>query len=337
MLQENIFTKPYMRFVLLLIPVFLTIPLILMLGFLRDNASRQEEIAVLKDEVVKLQSKIEILENEREKISSLEKEAEDLREKVAEYEKELEVRDSKIRGLEEKNAAYEETLKDMEEKLKLYGVAGITGNENQKVAYLTFDDGPSKNTDKVLDILKKYGIKATFFVIGNENMKDKYKRILDEGHAIGNHTYSHDYSKIYSSVEAFFEDFDKLNSLLKEYTGQTTEIFRFPGGSHNTVSNQAGGSEIIHSIVDEASKRGYKYFDWNVSSGDASVGGGVLSKDTIVNNVLSTTRNRKSIIVLMHDTAAKDTTVEALPEIIEGLAAQGYKFGVLSKYLQKMK
>lgn len=332
MLQENTRTGPFIRLVLLLISVFLMIPVVLMFGFLQEsNASRQKEITLLKDEIVKLQNERKSLEK---KISSIEKEAEDLKKKVTEYEEELEAKDSKIRELEEKNSTYEEILKDMEEKLKLYGAAGVTDNKNQKVAYLTFDDGPSINTDKVLDILKKYGIKATFFVVGKENMKDRYKRILDEGHVIGNHTYSHEYGKIYSSVEAFFEDVDKLNSLLEEFTGQTTEILRFPGGFHNTVSKAAGGSDIMQKIADEALKRGYKYFDWNVTSGDATVAGGVLPKDTIVKNVLSTTRNRKNIIVLMHDTASKNTTVQALPDIIEGLAAQGYKFGVLSKYVQ---
>ncbi|AUS94995.1 hypothetical protein CDQ84_12980 [Clostridium thermosuccinogenes] len=333
--QEHPGVKPSMSFFLIIIPVLLAIiPVLAAFSLLQENrTSNEQRVSALEEEIQRLEEERDSL---KEKISALEKEASALKEENTGFRQDIEEKDSKIEHLQEEKKEYEDRLKDMEEKLKLYGAAGITENKNQKVAYLTFDDGPSENTEKVLDILSKYKIKATFFVVGRQNMPERYKRILKEGHAIGNHTYSHDYSKIYSSVDAFFEDFDKLNSLLEAFTGQTTDIFRFPGGSHNTVSKSAGGSEIIKEIIEEASKRGYKYFDWNVTASDATLAGGMVPKETIVNNVLSGTKGRKNIIVLMHDAGSKDTTVEALPEIIEGLSAQGYKFGVLSKYVQGM-
>ncbi len=234
-----------------------------------------------------------------------------------------------IEQMEEENEATKkqmEALKEQVEELELKNLSKekIKEEENLKIAYLTFDDGPSGNTPKILDILKQKDITATFFVIGNPDMKDTYKRIVDEGHALGNHTYGHDYNKIYKSPETFFADVDKLNDLLEEATGQRTKILRFPGGSNNTVSRHAGGSGIMSVMIDAVVGDGYRYFDWNVDSQDASKA--KQSKDVIVKSVLNGANSTNKAVILMHDAAAKTTTVDALPEIIDGLTQKGFIF-----------
>lgn len=184
--------------------------------------------------------------------------------------------------------------------------------------YLTFDDGPSSNTDAILDILDDYGVKATFFVTGkaDEESKARYKRIVDEGHTIGMHSYSHQYSNLYSSPEAFKADFSKIQNLIYDATGVESTIYRFPGGSSNKVSN-ADMTEFIK-YVDEM---GVSYFDWNVSCGDAT--SQAYSADELVENVMRDVVKYKTSVVLLHDADTKSTTVQALPKMIESLQEVG--------------
>lgn len=201
----------------------------------------------------------------------------------------------------------------------------------EKIAYLTFDDGPSKNTSKILDTLKKYNIKATFFVNGRTDSQSKqlYKRIVDEGHSIGSHIYSHDYSEIYRSKTAFMNSFNKLQNYIKNLTGVKMDILRFPGGSNNTVSYKYGGKGLMKELTKEMRRQGYVYFDWNVDSTDASVA--LQSKSNIVSSVLNGSKGKKQVVILMHDAAGKTTTPQALPEIIEGLKKQGFQFDRITK------
>ena len=183
--------------------------------------------------------------------------------------------------------------------------------------YLTFDDGPSAETDRILDILKEYNVKATFFVIGktDENSVKAYQRIVEEGHTLGMHSYSHQYAQIYASREAFEDDLTSLQDYLFSITGMESTFYRFPGGSSNKVS-KIPMSDLIQCLEE----RNITYFDWNVSSGDAS--GTQLSSQTIINNVMSGINGTlKNYVVLFHDSAAKKTTVDALPEILEQLQA----------------
>ena len=184
--------------------------------------------------------------------------------------------------------------------------------------YLTFDDGPSENTDKILDILDDYGIKATFFVNGREDEESlaAYKRIVDEGHTIAMHSYSHKYSEIYSSLDAFKKDYEKIQNLIYDTTGVESMYYRFPGGSSNRVSN-AHMSDYIKFL----NEQGIVYFDWNVSSGDAT--SQAFTADELVENVMSDVVKYKTSVVLMHDAKTKSTTVQALPEIIEALQKSG--------------
>lgn len=186
----------------------------------------------------------------------------------------------------------------------------------ERKIYLTFDDGPSSNTDRILDILKEYDVKATFFVIGNtdERSLNSYRRIVDEGHTLGMHSYSHRYHEIYQSVEAFGADLTKLQELLYAETGVWCRYYRFPGGSSNTVS-RIGMQELIQYLTE----RDIVYFDWNVASGDAA--SETISASRIVSNCLSGLNDKTEAIVLLHDTAEKSTTVSALPQIIESILA----------------
>lgn len=194
----------------------------------------------------------------------------------------------------------------------------------QKTVYLTFDDGPSKNTGKILDILKKYDIKATFFVIGkdlSEEGIENMKRAAAEGHAIGMHTYSHDYKKIYSSVEDFLSDYDLLRQKLEEQLGFSPTIFRFPGGSYCSY-----GTDIRTELITEMTRRGYSYYDWNVSAEDAV---GTVTAYSIRKNIFPRVYEVTAPVILMHDAPLNNLTAELLPEIIETLLAEGYCFETL--------
>jgi peptidoglycan-N-acetylglucosamine deacetylase len=200
-----------------------------------------------------------------------------------------------------------------------------------KVAYLTFDDGPSGHTDVILDILKQNGVKATFFVIGQESERaiTLYKRMSEEGHKLGNHTFSHDYSKLYRNPDMFMQDVRKLEAFLQTHAGQKPDILRFPGGSNTRLGRKRGQAWLMPQMVKRVKAEGYQYFDWNVSSTDAAQA--VQPKADIVANVLASAKGKDRAIVLMHDVTSKITTVQALPEVIEGLKKQGFRFDTLKK------
>lgn len=198
------------------------------------------------------------------------------------------------------------------------GQEDASDEENVPVrkVYLTFDDGPSSNTDNILDILDTYGVKATFFVTGKEGAKAEasYRRIVEEGHTLGMHSYTHDYSVIYASEEAFMEDMEKLQRYLYDVTGVQSMYIRFPGGSSNKVSDVD-----MRLLITDVHEAGMEYFDWNVSSQDAS--SKPLTKEEILDNCLNSIERFQNCIILMHDAGSKDSTVEALPELIEHIQA----------------
>lgn len=190
---------------------------------------------------------------------------------------------------------------------------------NVKKVYLTFDDGPSTHTEEILRILKENDVKATFFVIGktDDYSKQMYNKIVEEGHTLAMHSYSHDYSSIYSSVKDFKDDLNKIENLLTDVTGQKPKYYRFPGGSSNTVSKVD-----IKKLITYLNEENIIYFDWNVVNGDAESSKPV-PKNKLVKNVMTGIKNYNSCIVLMHDAEPKETTVEALPEIIRRIKKQG--------------
>ena len=190
-------------------------------------------------------------------------------------------------------------------------------NKGKKKVYLTFDDGPSNMTAQILDILSQYNVKATFFVTGKEDEASKilYRRIVDEGHTIALHSYSHRYSEIYESEESFWEDINKLQNLLEETVGFRPTIMRFPGGSSNNASVVA-----MEDLIQTAKEQNFTFFDWNISALDAA--SKRVKAEEIVKNCTNDLNDYSRAMILMHDANTKDTTVEALPQIIEKILEQ---------------
>ncbi len=257
--------------------------------------------------------------------------AEELLERTQlEAQTELDGRQAMIASQQAELAAKEEELGQLQDRINQLQnelEQAQMKNPNQKVAYLTFDDGPSAHTPELLNILKEQNVSATFFVMSTkypQYMKD----IVEQGHAIGLHTYSHRYSEIYKSVDAYFKDLDRIAALVKEQTGQTTELIRFAGGSSNLVSRKYAKG-IMTTLAEEVAERGYRYFDWNCDSSDAV--GKNIPAVTLLKNVKAGVGNKKSVCVLMHDSDGKETTLEALPQIIEYLRDEGYVFATLEQ------
>ena len=199
----------------------------------------------------------------------------------------------------------------------------VVEDKNVKTIYLTFDDGPGPYTNDLLDILAKYDVKATFFVVGNL-YPDVLERMYNEGHAIGAHSLTHDYKKIYSSEEGYFKDLNAILDVIENATGARTNLIRFPGGSSNSVS-KAYNIGIMGRLAQKLNEEGYTYFDWNVSSGDAGE-----TKDTkkIFENITKGIEQYKAPVVLQHDT--KDYSVAAVEDVIVWALEKGYEFGVLT-------
>lgn len=194
--------------------------------------------------------------------------------------------------------------------------------------YLTFDDGPSKNTEKILDILKKYDVKATFFVIEKDDFdeKDLMQRIVDEGHSIGVHTYTHKYDKIYNNINSFVRDFEKIENFIYENTGSTTNLYRFPGGSTNHYIPSKG---LFTEMVAYLESKKYIYFDWNIVSGDDT--NTIYPAQVLADNVLNKIDKQDESIVLFHDAALCKTTPDAVEIIIQKLIGEGYEFDKLTQ------
>lgn len=193
----------------------------------------------------------------------------------------------------------------------------------EKVVYLTFDDGPGRYTEELLDILKKYNVKATFFVTDQfKSYVPLIKRESEEGHTIAVHTLTHKWS-IYDSVETYIKDFNDMNNIVEEYTGAKTNLFRFPGGSSNTIS-RGHSKGVVSAIASEMTKRGYVYFDWNVDSCDAA---GATSSQ-IYKNVTTGIGRKKESVVLMHD--IKRNTIDVIEDIIVYGLNNGYTFDTLN-------
>lgn len=204
------------------------------------------------------------------------------------------------------------------------GASGKGEEVVRKIAYLTFDDGPSEQTSIVLDILKEEGIHATFFLIGEEITAEReeiVKRMVAEGHTIGLHTYCHDYDTIYRSVEDFLADYEKLYKRVYEVTGMKPAIFRFPGGSTNRYAKA-----VIGTIKTEMERRGFQFYDWNVSAEDMV---GTPTRYSIRSNIFKDVFRYNEPVILMHDSAANQLTVSMLKDIIGEIRKGGYDFDTL--------
>ena len=198
---------------------------------------------------------------------------------------------------------------------------------HQKTAYLTFDDGPSENTDKVLKILDKYKIKATFFVVGLNTSKANIKRmkeIVKRGHNIGLHSLTHNYKQVYASLDSFKKDVYAIRDLVKKHTGIDSKLYRFPGGSSNGVSKTN-----MYTIIKWLKSQGFEYYDWNLGGTDAAWP--APSADAIYNAIAMYSKSNSDKIVLLHDSRGKENSVKALPRIIEKLKKEGYKFAKIDE------
>ncbi len=199
---------------------------------------------------------------------------------------------------------------------------------SENTIYLTFDDGPSTVTNKILDILKNNNVPATFFVMGTHiyDYQDTIRREYQDGHTVALHTNTHNYQYVYTHENNYFEDLNSINNKVYEITGHRSHIVRFPGGSSNTVSKKYNPG-VVTRIANELIKNDYFYFDWNADSGDAS---GKLNAEQIYHN---TTLNLKpgTNIVLMHDTNAKQSTADALDSIIKYGKEKGYTFARITR------
>lgn len=196
----------------------------------------------------------------------------------------------------------------------------------RKVVYLTFDDGPSDKTQAVLDILDEYDCKATFFVVGAwpeyaYQIGEEYRR----GHTVGMHTYSHDYAQVYASKSAYFADLDAIAGVVREQIGYVPCFIRFPGGSSNAVSARYS-KRIMSALVNDVQAAGYQYYDWNASCGDGSV----YSADELYAFACEFD-DQENVVMLCHDSATKQSTVDALPRIIEHYQSLGYTFEAIDR------
>lgn len=192
-------------------------------------------------------------------------------------------------------------------------------SEGARKVYLTFDDGTSEQTDRVLDILAQYGVKATFFVTahGGEENAARYRRIVAEGHSIGLHSVTHNYQQVYASIESYIADVEGIRQFVKDTTGVDSHLYRFPGGSSNSVSNIP-----MEECIRYLNQNGYRYFDWNIDTSDS------VNRNQSVEEFLSRVfggaiDKYHNSVILMHDSARQDITVAALPQLIEGIQARG--------------
>lgn len=201
------------------------------------------------------------------------------------------------------------------------GTAGTALDSDNRIrVYLTFDDGPSSNTDEILDILKKYNVKGTFFVVGKKGAENEklYRRIVAEGSTLGMHSYSHDYEQIYSSLDAFQTDLHKIQNYLYDVTGVWTTYYRFPGGSSNTASKTD-----MTELEAYLGRENITYFDWNIYGGDN------VSSASILRNIENSADGNSENMILLHDASDKDATVRALPHIIEYYQAEPDKYQIV--------
>ena len=196
----------------------------------------------------------------------------------------------------------------------------------EKTAYLTFDDGPSDRTDEILAVLAEKDVKATFFVTGKSDPADleRMRKIVEAGHTIGMHSFSHDYALVYGSVESFLDEFHQNFVQIREATGVTPTVFRFPGGSINGYD-----ASFYREIISEMIRRGFVPFDWNISSEDAA-SNRLVPTGELVENVVRNANGKVRAFILFHDSEPKSTSVQAVGPVIDQLRQMGYTLSAIT-------
>ena len=275
----------------------------------KDNSGLNEK---LEENTAKLEEKEKYIEGQKEYIS-------ELSEQIQDFGKEDSEEDSSQDGWyspSKSDDPYPNLYADKDD---------LPVQSGQKYVYLTFDDGPSSLTPKVLDLLDQYDAHATFFVVTNNNEEyaEYLSEIVNRGHSLGLHSYSHNYNQIYRSVDAFLEDYEKIYDWVYEETdGYSPCLFRFPGGSNN------GSSYVVNNIIKEMERRGFTHYDWNVSSGDGS---SLTTTENIIDNTCSNVGYIDNPVILMHDGSGKNATLAALPTVLQKLSDAGYEFRSLDQ------
>lgn len=291
------------KVIICLVIVFAVVPTIICGMLMVKVVMLEKQIKKLKTDLIQARAQVETLMlNETEGIET---------EVMNEVETNVKTESEEVTMPDSEQEFFE--VNDVDEAAQ---TAEIVEKQDGKKVYLTFDDGPSSNTDAILDVLKEYDVKATFFVIAKSDDESVrlYNRIVDEGHTLAMHSYTHAYGQIYADIDNYKNDVLTLQSYLYEVTGINPVIYRFPGGSSNTVM-----AVNIQECIAFLEEEGIKYFDWNVSSGDATGNG--YSPEEIAQNVIEGVKKQDEAVVLLHDANSKDATVEALPIFIEQLLA----------------
>lgn len=247
------------------------------------------------------------------------KRVEDLGSRINKLEKQLKKNQSERDKLQEQLDDTKKQLKEKQEELEK-NQAAVADDPDKPNVYLTFDDGPSENTDKILDTLAKNNIRATFFCIAQKGAdnESRYKRIVKEGHTLGMHSYTHDYKTVYADLSSFEKDVTDISDYLYKVTGVRPKYYRFPGGSSNRVS-KVPMAECIRYL----NESGLTYFDWNAQNDDAT--GKKYTSAQLIQHAMKNVRVAGSnVVLLMHDEQTKTATAEALPKLIRQLKNAGY-------------
>ena len=278
-------------------------------------------------------SKIKVYEKQKYTYENLKKENNKLKIEIANETKRGEKLEDSYKSLNEKKESLEKVINEKEaekEREAKEQNQDYTKKVTGKVIYLTFDDGPSNYTEDILNTLDKYDVKATFFVTCSGSLDKHAKKIIEKGHTIGLHTCTHRYNIIYSSEENYFNDLNSISNKVEELTGYKSKYIRFPGGSSNTISRFNKG--IMTRLTQKVTEDGYKYYDWNIDSGDAAG----ADKEGVYNNVISALKNHNysTNMVLMHD--IKVSTKDALDSIIKDALDMGYTFSNINDYTNEV-
>ncbi len=242
-----------------------------------------------------------------------------LKEEIQTLQEQLENSEVGEENLQKQLERLQKQLEEKERQLQLHAEA-LTDYPEKPNVYLTFDDGPSQNTDTILDALAKANVRATFFCIAREGTQNaaRYQRIVQEGHTLAMHSYSHKYDSIYADLSSFKEDVTSISDYLFTITGEVPKFYRFPGGSSNVVSDVS-----MRKCIRYIKKKGLTYFDWNAQNDDAT--GKEYSSSQLVDHAMSSVRAAgENVVLLMHDEKTKTATAESLPELIQTLKEEGY-------------
>lgn len=301
----------FKNLILLCVIILIAVPTVLAIHFRTASEQEAKKVAELTAEVKQLQQQVEELEESRDAEQLAVPPQENVSDAPVAAEPEVEEPGFTVEAL-----AYQSLYPDFYAPQPIGEMVRTEG-----VIYLTFDDGPTQNTDQILEVLAENNIKATFFMNGTSDEADfqRMKDIVAQGHTLGMHSYTHEYDLIYDSVENYLDDMYQLFVLIRDVTGEAPTCFRFPGGSINSYNRG-----LYQELIAEMLRRGFVPYDWNISAQDAT--SRPLDVDTVIDNVLSSAEGKSRGIVLMHDGASQASTAQALDTIIERLREKGYRF-----------